>query len=129
MDPNKLSNTMTTFTMVQHQIILDFEAFFNDHKRILQVSCHTRHRIRQIVYFRMIHASDLVCQQSTRMDRRCFSIMCYLLQTTSDYNQRKVWMLRKWSQSVCMCLHTMLRIARSSETLYILVRRSLYTSP
>ncbi|KAL0549016.1 hypothetical protein IC582_013496 [Cucumis melo] len=29
----------------------------------------------------MIHASDIVCRKSTRMDRRCFAVLCHLLRT------------------------------------------------
>ena len=29
----------------------------------------------------MIHSSDLICRESTRMDRQTFSILCHLLRT------------------------------------------------
>ncbi|KAL4028536.1 hypothetical protein IC575_011733 [Cucumis melo] len=57
------------------------ELLKNDTKRITHIPHETRHRIRQLAYFRMIHGSYLVCRQSTRMDRRCFTILCHLLRT------------------------------------------------
>ena len=38
----------------------------------------------------MIHASDLVCQQSTWMDRRCFTILCHLLRTRAGLELTEV---------------------------------------
>ncbi|KAL0561383.1 hypothetical protein IC582_001808 [Cucumis melo] len=32
----------------------------------------------------MIHESNLVCRQSTRMDRQTFAILCHLLRTVSS---------------------------------------------
>ena len=83
MNPTELANVLNAFLLVQRQMIMTFDTFFNDMRRIPQVPCDTRHKIRQIAYFRMIHKSDLVCQQSTRMDRRCFAILYHLLQTTT----------------------------------------------
>ncbi|KAA0047698.1 retrotransposon protein [Cucumis melo var. makuwa] len=57
------------------------ELLKNDTKRITHIPHETRHRIRQLAYLRMIHGSYLVCRQSTRMDRRCFTILCHLLRT------------------------------------------------
>ncbi|KAA0045638.1 retrotransposon protein [Cucumis melo var. makuwa] len=51
----------------------------NNNKRLPHTPPDTRHRIRELAYFRMIHESDLVCRQSTRMDRRTFAILCHLL--------------------------------------------------
>ena len=53
----------------------------NDNKRVSHTPYEFRHQIRQLSYFRMIHSSDLVCCESTRMDRRTFSILCHLLRT------------------------------------------------
>ncbi|KAL0557138.1 hypothetical protein IC582_005656 [Cucumis melo] len=53
----------------------------NDNRRITYTPSDTRHRIRQLAYFRMIHESDLGCCQSTRMGRRTFAILCHLLRT------------------------------------------------
>ncbi|TYK23855.1 retrotransposon protein [Cucumis melo var. makuwa] len=55
----------------------------NDSRRITHTSFDTRHRISQLAYFCVIHESDLVCRQSTRMDRRTFAILCHLLWTIS----------------------------------------------
>ncbi|KAL4030828.1 hypothetical protein IC575_009080 [Cucumis melo] len=50
----------------------------------------TWHRIRQLAYVRMIHASNLVCRQNTRMDHRCFTIMCHLLKTIARLTSMEV---------------------------------------
>ncbi|KAL0559036.1 hypothetical protein IC582_003625 [Cucumis melo] len=65
-------------------MLLILEALLHDNKRITHIPVNTRHRIRQLTYFRMIHSSDLVCWESTRMDRRCFLILCHLLRTRAD---------------------------------------------
>ncbi|KAA0036556.1 retrotransposon protein [Cucumis melo var. makuwa] len=66
------------------------ELLKNDTKRITHIPYETRHRIRQLAYFRMIHGSDLVCRQSTRMDRRCFVILCHLLRTITGLTLTEV---------------------------------------
>uniref|UniRef100_A0A9I9E209 DUF8040 domain-containing protein n=1 Tax=Cucumis melo TaxID=3656 RepID=A0A9I9E209_CUCME len=38
----------------------------------------------------MIHGSDLVCHQSTRMDQRCFAILCHLLRTIAGLMSMEV---------------------------------------
>uniref|UniRef100_A0A9I9EAE1 DUF8040 domain-containing protein n=1 Tax=Cucumis melo TaxID=3656 RepID=A0A9I9EAE1_CUCME len=49
------------------------------------------HELASIVtYFHMIHGSDLVCRQSTRMDRRCFAILCHLLRTIAGLTSTEV---------------------------------------
>ncbi|KAL4023038.1 hypothetical protein IC575_016786 [Cucumis melo] len=63
------------------------ELLKNNTKRITH---ETRHRIRQLAYFRMIHSSDLVCCRSTRMDRRCFAILYHLLRTITGLTSMKV---------------------------------------
>ena len=62
----------------------------NDSRRITHTPFDTRHRIRQLAYFRMIHMSDLVCRQSTRMDRRTFRILCHLLRTISGLSSIEI---------------------------------------
>ncbi|KAL4033319.1 hypothetical protein IC575_006406 [Cucumis melo] len=74
----------------------------NDTKRITHIPHDTRHRIRQLAYFRVIHASDLVCRQSTRMDRRCFAILCHLLRTISGLTSTEVVDIE---EMVAMFLH------------------------
>ncbi|KAL4021161.1 hypothetical protein IC575_019952 [Cucumis melo] len=66
------------------------ELLKNDTKKITHIPYETRHRIRQLAYFRMIHGSDLVCLQSTRMDRRCFAILCHLLRTIAALTSTEV---------------------------------------
>ena len=90
MNPTKLANLLNAFLLAQRQMIMTFDTFFNDRRRIPQVPCNTRHRIRQIAYFHMIHESDLVCQQSTCMDRRCYAILCHLLRTTAGLESTEV---------------------------------------
>ncbi|KAL0552010.1 hypothetical protein IC582_011103 [Cucumis melo] len=74
---------LTVFTTSQRQLLLTLELLLNDHKRIKHTSFDSRRRIRQLAYFRLIHKSDLCCRQSTRMDRRCFAILCHLLRTSA----------------------------------------------
>ncbi|XP_050942571.1 uncharacterized protein LOC103484217 [Cucumis melo] len=52
-----------------------------NNKCIPHTPSDTRHRIRQLAYFQMIHESDLVCRQSTYMDRRTFAILCHMPRT------------------------------------------------
>ncbi|KAA0032144.1 putative nuclease HARBI1 [Cucumis melo var. makuwa] len=56
----------------------------NDNKHLPQTSYDTRYRIRQLAYFRMIYEFDLMCRQSTRMDRRTFEIPCHLLRIVAS---------------------------------------------
>ena len=81
---------VSAFTITQRQMLMTLEALLNDHKRITQILVDTRNRIRHLAYFRMIHESDLVCRQSTRMGRRCFAILCHLLQTRVSLELSKV---------------------------------------
>lgn len=60
---------------------MTLDELLNDHKRLTQIPCDTRNRIRHLAYFQMTHAFDLVCKQNTRMDKRCFTILCHLLRT------------------------------------------------
>ncbi|KAA0055483.1 retrotransposon protein [Cucumis melo var. makuwa] len=78
------------------------ELLKNDTKRITHIPYETRHRIRQLAYFRMIHGSDLVCRQSTRMDRRCFAILCHLLRTIAGLTSTEVVDVK---EMVAMFLH------------------------
>ena len=66
------------------------ELLQNGIKRIPHIRHDTWHRIRRLAYFRMIHVSDLVCWESTRMDRRCFAIMCHILRTIAGLMLTKV---------------------------------------
>ncbi|KAL0533791.1 hypothetical protein IC582_028062 [Cucumis melo] len=90
MDQQTLLGVLTVFTMAQRQMLLTLEALMNDNKRLPQTPYDTRHRIRQLVYFRMIHESDLVCRESTRMDRRRFAILCHLLRTVSGLSSTEI---------------------------------------
>ncbi|KAA0040588.1 retrotransposon protein [Cucumis melo var. makuwa] len=68
MDHQTFLGVLTAFTMAQRQMLLTLEALVNDNKRFPQTPYDIKHRIRQLAYFRMIHESDLVCSESTRMD-------------------------------------------------------------
>ncbi|KAA0066270.1 retrotransposon protein [Cucumis melo var. makuwa] len=81
MDPQEIAAVVSAFTITQRQMLLILEALLNDNKRITHISTDTRHWIRHLTYFRMIHAPDLVCRESTRTDRCCFAIICHLLRT------------------------------------------------
>ncbi|TYK05744.1 retrotransposon protein [Cucumis melo var. makuwa] len=62
----------------------------NDNKHFPQTPYDIRHRIRQLVYFCMIHESDFVCRQSTRMDRRTFAILCHLRRTVAGLSKTEI---------------------------------------
>ncbi|KAA0044938.1 retrotransposon protein [Cucumis melo var. makuwa] len=62
----------------------------NNNKRLPHTPPDTRHRIRELAYFRMIHESDLVCRQSTRMDRRTFAILCHLLRNVAGLSSTEI---------------------------------------
>ena len=81
MDLENIRTILTVFIVTQRQLLLILEALKNDNKRVTHTPYETRHQIRQLAYFRMVHASDLVCRQSTRMDKRTFAILCHLLRT------------------------------------------------
>ncbi|TYK25944.1 retrotransposon protein [Cucumis melo var. makuwa] len=90
MDQQTLLAVLTAFTLAQCQMLLMLELLMNDSRRITHTPFDTRHRIRQLAYFRMIHMSDLVCRQSTRMDRRTFRILCHLLRTISGLSSIEI---------------------------------------
>ena len=79
MDQQTLLGFLTTFTLAQRQMLQTLDALMNDNKRLPHTPSDTRHRIRQLTYFRMIHESDFVYRKSTRMDMRTFAIQCHLL--------------------------------------------------
>ncbi|KAL0544083.1 hypothetical protein IC582_019194 [Cucumis melo] len=90
MDEHEFTSILNAFLASQRQLLLMLELLNNDTKRITHISHETRHRIRQLAYFRMIHASNLMCHQSTRMDRRCFGILYHLLRTIARLTSTKV---------------------------------------
>ncbi|KAL0541780.1 hypothetical protein IC582_021837 [Cucumis melo] len=104
MDQQTLLGVLTTFTLVQRQILLTLELLMNDNRRITYTSSDTRHRIRQLAYFHMIHESDLVCHQSTRMDRRTFAILCHLLRIVSGLSSTEIVDVE---EMVAMFLHVL----------------------
>ncbi|KAL0552234.1 hypothetical protein IC582_011340 [Cucumis melo] len=74
-------------------------------KRLSQTPYVIRHRIRQLAYFCMIHESDLVCRQSTRMDRRTFVILCHLLRTMAGLSLTEIVDVE---EMVAMFLHILM---------------------
>uniref|UniRef100_A0A9I9EBQ4 Uncharacterized protein n=1 Tax=Cucumis melo TaxID=3656 RepID=A0A9I9EBQ4_CUCME len=68
MDEQTLIGVLTAFTLAQRQILLTLELLINNNKRLPHTPSDTRHRIRELTYFHMIHESDLVCRQSTRIE-------------------------------------------------------------
>ncbi|KAA0067988.1 retrotransposon protein [Cucumis melo var. makuwa] len=76
----------------------------NNNKRLPHTSPDTRHRIRELAYFRMIHESDLVCRQSTRMDRRTFAILCHLLRNVAGLSSTEIVDVE---EMVAMFLHVL----------------------
>ncbi|KAA0064063.1 putative nuclease HARBI1 [Cucumis melo var. makuwa] len=76
MDQQTLLGVLTAFTFVHRQMLITLELLMNENKRLPQTSFDTRHRIRQLAYFRMIHEFDLVCHESTLMDRIVLGIGC-----------------------------------------------------
>ncbi|KAL0536142.1 hypothetical protein IC582_025076 [Cucumis melo] len=62
----------------------------NNNKRLPHTPPDTRHRIRELAYFRMIQESDLVCRQSTRMDRRTFAILCHLHRNVAGLSSTEI---------------------------------------
>ena len=105
MDQQTLLGVLTAFTLAQRQILLTLELLMNDNRRITHtLSSDTHDRIRQLAYFRMIHESDLVCHQSTRMDKRTFAILCHLLQTVSGLSSTEIVNVE---EMVAMFLHVL----------------------
>uniref|UniRef100_A0A9I9E9G1 DUF8040 domain-containing protein n=1 Tax=Cucumis melo TaxID=3656 RepID=A0A9I9E9G1_CUCME len=90
MGEHELAYIVNVFIASQRQLLLTLELLKNDTKRITHIPYEIRHRIRQLAYFRMIHGSDLVCRQSTRMDQRCFAILCHLLRTIAELTSTEV---------------------------------------
>ncbi|KAL0541693.1 hypothetical protein IC582_021748 [Cucumis melo] len=102
MDEHELASIVNAFIASQCQLLLMLELLKNDTKRIMHIPYETSHRIRRLAYFRMIHGSDLVCSQSTRMDRRCFVILCHLLRTIAGLTSTEVVDIE---EMVAMFLH------------------------
>lgn len=70
--------------------LLTLEALLNDHKRLPQIPCDTKNRIRHLAYFWMIHVSNLVCQQRMRMNRQCVTILYHLLRNMGRIASTKI---------------------------------------
>ncbi|KAA0058874.1 retrotransposon protein [Cucumis melo var. makuwa] len=104
MDEQTLIGVLTAFTSAQRQILLTLELLMNNNKRLPHTPPDTRHRIRELAYFRMIHESDLVCRQSTRMDRRTFAILCHLLRNVAGLSSTEIVDVE---EMVAMFLHVL----------------------
>lgn len=82
MDVKPLELIVTIICATQQQWMLMFNMTMRlGDKRIENQSPHLRHQIRKLNFFRLIHESDQACWESTRMDRRCFAILCTMLRT------------------------------------------------
>ncbi|KAA0063960.1 retrotransposon protein [Cucumis melo var. makuwa] len=104
MDQQTLLAVLTALMLVQRQMLLTLELLMSDSRHITHTPSDTRHRIRQLAYFRMIHESDLVCHERTRMERRTFAILCHLLQTIFDLSSTEIVDVEKM---VAMFLHVL----------------------
>ncbi|KAL0544437.1 hypothetical protein IC582_019552 [Cucumis melo] len=104
MDEQTLIGVLTAFTLAQRQILLTLELLMNNNKRLPHTPPDTRHRIRELAYFRMIHESDLVCRQNTRMDRRTFAILCHLLRNVAGLSSTEIVDVE---EMVAMFLHVL----------------------
>ncbi|KAL0537447.1 hypothetical protein IC582_026425 [Cucumis melo] len=104
MDEQTLIGVLFAFTLAQRQILLTLEILMNNNKRLPHTPPDTRHRIRELAYFRMIHGSDLVCRQSTRMDRRTFAILCHLLRNVAGLSSTEIVDVE---EMVAMFLHVL----------------------
>ena len=81
-EPNELIAILIVICTTQQQWMLMFNMIMRlGDRRIENQSPHLRHQIRQLKFFRLGHESDLACRESTRMDRRCFTILCTMLRT------------------------------------------------
>ena len=79
-EPNELIAILTIICTTQQQWMLMFNMIMRlGDRRIENQSPHLRHQIRQLNFFRLIHESDIARRESTRMDRRCFTILCTML--------------------------------------------------
>ncbi|KAL0552259.1 hypothetical protein IC582_011367 [Cucumis melo] len=104
MDEQTLIGVLTAFTLTQRQILLTLELLMNNNKHLPHTPPVTRHRIRELAYFRMIHESNLVCRQSTRMDRRTFAILCHLLKNVAGLSSTEIVNVE---EMVAMFLHVL----------------------
>ena len=81
MDNQNIRTILAVFTSTHNQLVLLLDALLNDNKQVTHTPYEFRHQIRQLSYFCLIHSSDLVCHESTRMDIQTFFILCHLLRT------------------------------------------------
>ncbi|KAL4011413.1 hypothetical protein IC575_028471 [Cucumis melo] len=104
MDQQTLIGVLTTFTLAQCQMLLTLELLMNNNKRLPHTPSDTRHIIRELAYFRMIHESDVMCRKSTRMDRRTFVILCHLLRNVAGLSSTEIVDVE---EMVAMFLHVL----------------------
>ncbi|KAL4017798.1 hypothetical protein IC575_021370 [Cucumis melo] len=104
MDQQTILGVLIAFTLKQRKMLLTLELLMNDNKRLPQTPYDTRHRIRQLAYFRMIHEFDFVCRQSTHMDRQTFTILCHLLRIVAGLSSTEIVNVE---EMVAMFLHVL----------------------
>lgn len=124
MDLEASVKILIVFTVFQHKLLMNLNLLMNDHKRLQQKLYSTRHRIRHLACFHMIHGSDIVCRRTARMGRRCFVILCHLLWTAAWLASTEIVDVEKM---VAMFLHVIMhnvknrvmqrKFVRSSETI------------
>ena len=102
MDNQNIRTILSVFTSTHNQLVLLLDALMNDNKRVTHTPYQIRHQIRQLSYFRIIHSSDLVCRENTRMDGRIFSILCHLLRTIAGLTSIEIIDVK---EMVAMFLH------------------------
>uniref|UniRef100_A0A9I9EM38 Retrotransposon protein n=1 Tax=Cucumis melo TaxID=3656 RepID=A0A9I9EM38_CUCME len=91
-------------------MLLTLEALMNDNQRFPYTPYNTRHRIRQLVYFHMIHESDPLSRQSTHMNRLTFAILCHLLKTVASLSSIEIVNVEKM---VVMFLHVLAYVVKN----------------
>ncbi|KAL0540971.1 hypothetical protein IC582_020997 [Cucumis melo] len=110
MDQQTILGFLTAFTLAQRKKLLTLGILMNDNKCLPKTPYDTRHRIRQLAYFRMIHESDLVCRQSTHMDSRRFAILYHLLRTVAGLSLTEIV---DFEEMVTMFLHVLAHDVRN----------------
>ncbi|KAA0041232.1 retrotransposon protein [Cucumis melo var. makuwa] len=104
MDQQTPLGVLTAFTMAQRQMLLMLEALMNDNKHLTQTPYDTRHRIRQLAYFWMIHESNFICCESIRMHSRTFAILCHIHRTVAGLSSIEIVDVE---EMVAMFLHVL----------------------
>uniref|UniRef100_A0A9I9EG92 DUF8040 domain-containing protein n=1 Tax=Cucumis melo TaxID=3656 RepID=A0A9I9EG92_CUCME len=114
MDQQTPLGVLTAFTMAQRQMLLMLEALMNDNKHLTQTPYDTRHRIRQLAYFWMIHESNFICCESIRMHSRTFAILCHIHRTVAGLSSIEIVDVE---EMVAMFLHVLVHDVKNNNFL------------